>query len=85
MRKHYQNNAYEVTSRGIVAHPDGVLVKTKTRSLYTSKVISITNSTSWGKRPLCMGSAFLGKYASVTVVDLIQQKKLDFHNFYDNI
>ena len=38
-----------------------------------------------GKRPLCMGSAFLGKYASVTVVDLIQQKKLDFCNLYDEI
>ena len=29
-----------------------------------------------------MASAFLGKYASITAVDLIQQKKLDFRNFY---
>ena len=28
-----------------------------------------------------MASAFLGKYASITVVDLIQRKKLDFRNF----
>ena len=27
-------------------------------------------------------SAFLGKYASTTAVDLIQRKKLDFWNFY---
>ena len=31
-----------------------------------------------------MGSAFLGKYASITAVDLIQQKKLDFRNFYES-
>ena len=31
-----------------------------------------------------MASAFLGKYASITVVDLIQQRKLDFWNFYES-
>ena len=51
----YQNNAYEVTTRGIVVHPDRVLVKRSTDNshwqtercsddqsswnLYTSKVI----------------------------------------------
>ena len=29
-----------------------------------------------------MASAFLGKYASITAVDLIKRKKLDFWNFY---
>ena len=32
------------------------------------------------KRLLCMANAFLGKYASITAVDLIQQKKLDSWN-----
>jgi len=46
---------------------------------------STTNSTPWGKKGLlCMGSAFLGKYASIAAVDLIQQKKLDFCNFYES-
>ena len=31
-----------------------------------------------------MGSAFVGKRASITAVDLIQQKKLDSRNFYDS-
>ena len=31
-----------------------------------------------------MASAFLGKYASITAVDLIQRKKLDSRNFYDS-
>ena len=31
-----------------------------------------------------MGSAFLGKYVSITAVDLIQRKKLDFRNFYES-
>ena len=31
-----------------------------------------------------MASAFLGKYASITAVDLIQQKKSDFRNFYES-
>ena len=30
-----------------------------------------------------MASAFLGNYASVTAVDLIQRKKLNFRNFYE--
>ena len=30
-----------------------------------------------------MASAFLGKYAFITVVDLIQRKKLNFWNFYE--
>ena len=31
-----------------------------------------------------MASAVLGKYASITAVDLIQRKKLDFRNFYES-
>ena len=43
--------------------------------LYTSKVLQM------GERDLCAWVVFfLGKYASVTAVDLIQQKKLDFIN-----
>ena len=63
-------------------HPDRVLVKTSTdnsrwqmercsddrnsRSLYTSKVIY----TPGAKKPQCMASAFVGKCASITAVDL---------------
>ena len=36
------------------------------------------------KRPPRMASAFVGKYASVTAVDLIQWKKLDSRNFYES-
>ena len=77
------------STRTIVVHPDRVLVKRSTgdshcqtekcsddqssRSLYTS--IS-------AKRLLCTGSAFLGKYASIKAVDLIQWKKSNFRNFY---
>jgi len=28
-KRSYQNNAYEVTSRGVVVHPDHILVKTR--------------------------------------------------------
>ena len=72
-----------------MVHSDRVLVKRSTgdsqcqtekcsddqssRSLYTS--IS-------AKRLLCTGSAFLGKYASIKAVDLIQWKKSNFWNFY---
>ena len=31
-----------------------------------------------------MASSFLGKYASITAVDLIQRKKLNFWNFYES-
>ena len=31
-----------------------------------------------------MAVAFLGKYGLVTAVDLIQQKKLNFRNFYES-
>ena len=31
-----------------------------------------------------MASAFLGNYGSITVVDLIKQKKLNFRNFYES-
>ena len=30
-KRSYQNNAYEVTSWGVVVHPDRVLVKTSTQ------------------------------------------------------
>ena len=43
---------------------------------------STTRNTPWGKEASRMASAFLGKYASITAVDLIQQKKLDSRNFY---
>ena len=62
--------------RHIVVHPDRVLVKT-----------SMDNShwqTGEMLRGLCMASAFLGKYASIIAVDLIQQKKLNFWNFYES-
>ena len=39
---------------------------------------------SMGKEASRMASALLGKYASITAVDLIQQKKLDYRNFYDS-
>ena len=42
-----------------------------------------TKNTPWGKEGMRMASALLGKYASISVVDLIQWKKLDFRNFYD--
>ena len=73
-----------------MVHTDGVLIKKSTadsrcqtekcsddrssQSLYTSRT----------KRLLCTGSAFLGKYASITVVNLIQWKKLYFQNFHDS-
>ena len=31
-----------------------------------------------------MASAFLGKYASITAVNLIQRKKLNFWNLYES-
>ena len=31
-----------------------------------------------------MASVYLGKYPSVTAVDLIQRKKLNFRNFYES-
>ena len=38
-----------------------------------------------GERDLCAWVVFfLGKYASVTAVDLIQRKKLNFLNFYES-
>ena len=36
------------------------------------------------KRPSHMSCAFLENIASITAVDLIQQKKLDSWNFYDS-
>ena len=44
-------------------------------------VICITSNATVANRPLCMGS---GNYASITVVDLIQWKKLDSWNFYES-
>ena len=37
-----------------------------------------------GAEALCVASAFLGKCASITAVDLIQRKKLDSRNFYES-
>jgi len=41
---------------------------------------STTRNTPWGKEASHVASAFLGKYASITAVDLIQWKKLNFRN-----
>ena len=35
------------------------------------------------KKPLCMASAFLGKCAFITAVDLIQRKKLGSWKFFE--
>ena len=80
--------------------PDHVLVKTSknksrwqteqcsddqsSRSLYTSKVIYYYKQYPWGKEAMCIASAFLGKHASITAVDLIQRKKLNWWNFYES-
>ena len=62
-------------------------------SLYTSKVVQHYKKHPWGKEApppphththTHMASAFLGKYASFTAVDLIQRKKLDSWNFYES-
>ena len=45
-------------------------------SLYTSKVDLVLHETPPG--------AFLGKYASISMIYLIQQKKLDSRNFYES-
>ena len=81
-KRSYQNNAYEVTTRGIVLHPDRVLVKTSTDnsrwqtercsddrsswSLYTSKVIQYYKKHPLGQRASRVASGFLGKYASIS-------------------
>ena len=81
-------------------HPDRVLVKTSTdnspgrrRDAQTIDVpgaytllrwFSTTRNTPGAKRPPRMVSAFLGKYASFTAVDLIQQKELDSRIFYES-
>ena len=38
-------------------------------------VISTASNTPWAKEAPCVASAFLGKGASITAVDLIQRKK----------
>ena len=56
-------------------------------SLYTSKVIQYYKHNSLGQRVLfawLVPSAFLGRYASIIAVDLVQQKKLDFRNFCES-
>ena len=81
-------------------HPDCVLVKSTTtvagrrRDAQTIKILgaytllrlfSTTKTIPPGaKRPPCMASAFLGKCASITAVDLIQRKKLGSLNFYES-
>ena len=41
-KRSYQNNAYEVTSKGVVVHPDHVLVKTSTdNSLADAQMIEV--------------------------------------------
>ena len=44
----------------------------------------LQEATPGAKRPPRMASAFLGNYASITAVDLIQRKKLDSQNFYES-
>ena len=58
----------------------------KVLGAYTLLRLFVTTKTipPGAKRPLCMASAFLGKCASVTAVDLIQRKKLNFRNFYES-
>ena len=46
------------------------------------RVFSTTGNTP--KRPPHIASAFLGKYAFITAVDLIQREKLDSRNFYES-
>ena len=76
-------------------HPDRVLVKTsidnshwrwrdaqkiEVPGAYTLlRVFSTTGNTP--KRPPHIASAFLGKYAFITAVDLMQWEKLDSRNF----
>ena len=36
------------------------------------------------KKPTCVASTFLGKYASITAVDLIQRKKLGSRKFFES-
>ena len=38
----------------------------------------------WGKRLRCVTSAVLGKVASITVVNLIQLKKLGYWKFFES-
>ena len=78
--------------------PDCVLVKTSTDNsrwqtgemLRGSKFLEpihflVLHETPPGaNRPLHMVSAFPGKYASITAVDLIQLNKLDSRNFYES-
>ena len=63
--------------------PRSVLSKTK-RQGHGKCVCLVHQEMFLSKRPPRMASAFLGKYASVTVVDLIQLKKLDSRNFYES-
>ena len=81
----YQNNTYEVTTRGVVMHPDVFLSKQvlttvagRWRDAQTIEVpgtytlLVLQETTPGAKRPPRMVSAFLGKYASIIAVDLIQ-------------
>ena len=36
------------------------------------------------KKPPCVASTFLGKYTSITAVDLIQRKKLGSQKFFES-
>ena len=47
-------------------------------------IISTANNTTWMKESPCLASAFLGKCASITVVDLIQEKKLGSWKFLES-
>ena len=65
-----------------------MLRRSNFRSLYTSGKACgnlVLQATLPGvKKPLCVASTFLAKCASITAVDLIQQKKLGFCKFFES-
>ena len=58
------------------------------RSLYTSGKaygnLVLQATLPGAKKPPCVASTFLGKYASITAVDLIQRKKLGSLKFFES-
>ena len=88
-KRSFQKNDHEVTSRGFVVLPRLCSWQSKYRqqSLADREMLRLLKFSEpihfqgdivippRAKRPC----AWLGKYASITAVDLIQRKKLDFH------
>ena len=81
-------------SEAFVVHPDSILVQTSTGNSRwqtdrfsddgSSWSLYISSNTPWGKETSCMTSVLLRKYASITLVDLIQWKKLNSQKFYES-